>query len=223
MTMCPGHDRPHSRVEWLASALCDSSPDKVALDSFLKPARNIKRGLRAEEDQKCKHMKSGGVNCPSCNQEMPACTLPIDAVAKAFASSDMAALGIKLCCLPPDKLAKGEAGHVLRHCVFQIKRMICLKGDTVAVFKIGISATLAFRFRKYRDENFESMHVVHMSNNLGEVDMLEAALIDSFIHRQGCRNVALGGNGPLRLSKFSPPYFCYVVGARADKACRIGG
>jgi len=61
---------------------------------------------------------------------------------------------------------------------------------------------------------------LHVSDSHDIINMLEAALIQSYNHIQGCRNINLGGEGPM--SSFPPPYFTYIVAARADGRLRIG-
>ena len=63
-----------------------------------------------------------------------------------------------------------------------------------------------------------------MGNDLGLVNMLEAALISEFSQCTGCRNMAnTGGEGGLnRQVRPHPPYFVYVTGGRADQPKRVG-
>jgi len=76
-----------------------------------------------------------------------------------------------------------------------------------AVFKIGITCTPFMRFRSYAREGYAQMHLLYASEEPGAVQMLEAALIDNFQQRVGCRNVARGGEGPVGRA----PYFAYLV------------
>jgi hypothetical protein len=55
-----------------------------------------------------------------------------------------------------------------------------------------------------------------MSASLDQIEMLEAGLIHMHIDIPGCYNVALGGDGCVRARNKSPPFYCYVAGARAD-------
>ena len=68
------------------------------------------------------------------------------------------------------------------------------------------------------------MSLLHVTQNMGEAQMLEAALIAQNIGEKGCRNEKLGGDGPNHLSPQSF-YFVYVAGAQADslKAIRWVG
>lgn len=63
------------------------------------------------------------------------------------------------------------------------------------VFKIGITCTPLVRWRAYDREGYQQMHLLHVTEEPGLVQMLEAALISEFQHRAGCRNVARGGEG----------------------------
>ena len=49
------------------------------------------------------------------------------------------------------------------------------------------------RVHYYRAENFESMTLIHYSGSSDLTNMLEAALIQSYNHISGCRNINLGG------------------------------
>lgn len=55
------------------------------------------------------------------------------------------------------------------------------------------------------------MTVLHVSCNLGLIQMLEAALIAANISEKGCRNQRYGGEGPPG-SIEEPYHFAYVLG-----------
>ena len=91
----------------------------------------------------------------------------------------------------------------------------------LVLFKIGITHAYAARFELYKDKGWDRMVTIHKSNDLGQIEMLEAALISHHCKEQQCRNVLKGGEGMRDKSsnpKFAPPYFCYCVLARADQA-----
>lgn len=101
-------------------------------------------------------------------------------------------------------------------------------GKQLAVFKIGISQCLERRSIFYYEANFDEMLCIHASNSLAQVEALEAALIDHFMHiaPRECRNILLGGEGMRKKNgspRNPPPYFVYVVAADASKRKRIGG
>ena len=112
-----------------------------------------------------------------------------------------------------------HAGHILQHCLLQVDRLIEQVKPPV-VYKIGISANLPVRWFYYkRQDGFRVMWCLHISDSLGEIEMLEAALISHHLGKAGCRNDALGGEG-LRGREGGPPFFCYAVARAADAACR---
>ena len=89
------------------------------------------------------------------------------------------------------------------------------------IYKIGITHDCSSRFELYKEKGWDQMTVMYTNDNLGLVEMLEAALISHHSGTKQCRNVARGGEGMRDRSlnpKFDPPYFCYCVVARADRA-----
>ena len=114
-----------------------------------------------------------------------------------------------------------NCANILQHCTRQVDVVRAAYGGGVSIFKIGVTANPVYRFEHYTDENFDSMTLIHISDCYHLIYMLEAALIQSHNHISGCRNINLGGDGPMHLRP--PPYFAYVVGARADGRLRIGG
>ena len=111
--------------------------------------------------------------------------------------------------------------NILQHCKRVIDSVKIEYGDTVCIFKIGITSEPVTRFSWYRAENLHTMTLLHISGSIHLTDMLESALIQSYNHVRGCRNIKLGGDGPMH--RFDPPYYTYVVAARADGRLRIGG
>ncbi len=111
-------------------------------------------------------------------------------------------------------------GNILHHCKCQVDAVRLDFGGAVCVFKIGITCAPIQRFRFYRAENFESMTLLHASVDYNVTNMLEAALIGLFWVTRGCRNINRGGEGNIHLRP--PPYFTYIVAARADGRVRIG-
>ena len=110
--------------------------------------------------------------------------------------------------------------NILQHAKRQIDLIRDEYGNTVCVFKIGITADPAYRFHWYRRENFEPMTLIHVSSSHHLTGMLESALIQSYNGIRGCRNIHLGGDGSMHRSP--PPYYAYIVAARADRGIPIG-
>ena len=92
-------------------------------------------------------------------------------------------------------------------------------GKQLCVYKLGLTSNPALRFQFYKEGNYTHMTVLHVSCNLGLIQMLEAALIAANIS-ESCRNQRYGGEGPPG-SIEEPYHFAYVVGARADSFKRI--
>ena len=125
--------------------------------------------------------------------------------------------GVSYRCIPEHT----QAGKVLAHCeqcIEQLRR--ATGGESLAIYKIGITHSCTPRFELYEANGWTKMLVMFQSSDLGTIEMLEAALIAQRKHRLQCRNIQLGGEG-MRLRtftpKFEPPYYCYCVAARADE------
>ena len=114
-----------------------------------------------------------------------------------------------------------QAGKVLAHCQSAIQKLRLATGGTeLAVYKIGITHEFRARFELYQKNGWTKMLIMHQTNELGEVEMLEAALILHERVNKQCRNVLKGGEGMRDKDfhpKFDPPYYCYCVSARADQ------
>jgi len=98
------------------------------------------------------------------------------------------------------------AGSVLRGAKRTVEDLLAASGP--AVFKIGITCDPLKRWRGYEREGYAQLHLLYTSDQPVAVQMLEAALIDAFQGRAGCRNVAHGGEGP---TGRDPPYFTYLA------------
>ena len=121
--------------------------------------------------------------------------------------------------------ANMTCGKILSHCLDKVGAFRHGMGLRVCVFKIGVTANPLARFGSYAELNFNSMWLLHMSNSVDLIHMLEAAMVSSFHKHVGCRNKeGTGGEGALnRLGNVpSGPYFLYVTGGRADQPCRVG-
>ena len=113
------------------------------------------------------------------------------------------------------------AGRVLHHCETVIQKLRMQTGGLqLVIFKIGITHECSRRFQLYKEKGWDRMVVMYQSDELGAIEMLEAALISQHCHLKQCRNVLRGGEGMrdnMFQPKFEPPYFCYCVSARADR------
>ena len=123
--------------------------------------------------------------------------------------------GISIAYLPCSQRLKATAGTILKRCSTKVECFRNRMGRTVCIFKIGLSSNPLIRFEDYKERNYSEMSLLHVTQNMGEAQMLEAALIAQNIGEKGCRNEKLGGDGPNHLSPQSF-YFVYVAGAQAD-------
>lgn len=114
------------------------------------------------------------------------------------------------------------ATEVLQGCIESVQSVRQQLGDALAVFKIGITSHLQNRWLAYKDLNYTHFYVLYGSVHLPAIELLEAILISKFQHIHGCRNQRPGGEGSLHVRGHGPPFFCYIVGARADQKARIG-
>ncbi|CAE7299174.1 unnamed protein product [Symbiodinium sp. CCMP2456] len=110
------------------------------------------------------------------------------------------------CCMDLDQRLIPEtslASKILWHCV---KTVNCIRqengGNSLCVFKIGLTSNPLQRRQSYREHNFMSFVVIHRVCRLellAMLEMLEAALIAEFYDNQRCcRNFQLGGESMRR-------------------------
>lgn len=128
-----------------------------------------------------------------------------------------------------DKSLKGSrsipsCGKILQHATQEVSDMRKMVGESLCIFKIGVTANPPLRYASYLEMGYQSMWLVHSSDSLGLTHMLEASLISAFQDFRGCRNKpGSGGEGALnRTKKINPPYFVYVVSGRADQNRFVG-
>ena len=114
-----------------------------------------------------------------------------------------------------------QAGKILAHCQTGIDRLrYATGGMQLAVYKIGITHDAFARFELYKQNGWSKMVVLFQTQELAQVEMLEAALISHHAHTKQCRNILKGGEGmrtKMFNPRFDPPYVCYCVAARADQ------
>ena len=128
-------------------------------------------------------------------------------------------------CINPKRGSTLSCGKILAHAKAQITAFREKIGVRVCIFKIGVSSNPVSRFVPYLQQGFSEMWVIHRSNSVDLIHMLEAACIQLFGMHVGCRNQAeSGGEGALnKASCPEPPFFLYVTGCTADQPRRIGG
>ena len=125
----------------------------------------------------------------------------------------------------PLLLTNPTAGTILKHAFGQTMATLDLVGGPrLAIFKVGVTANPMLRYPSYLELGYTNMRVVHVTESVHEVHMLEAALIFAFKEFRGCKNVGwTGGEGALHRTKpFVPPFFAYVVAGRADLGRWVG-
>ena len=119
-----------------------------------------------------------------------------------------------------------SSGMVFQHAEAVCERVIQAHGGPeLAVIKIGITANPEVRWSFYQMENFQQMVITHSSDDLSQIESLEAHLIRLFKHLKGSRNDLPGGESMRRKDKsprFPPPYLCYIVGVPANVRARVG-
>ena len=122
--------------------------------------------------------------------------------------------------LHPDRLSRespAQAGAILTHMRNVIARVMQdFGGEGLCIFKIGITAQPLLRWEAYRSANYLKCTILHVTNCIWEACWGEAALIACLEVLPGCRNIQKGGDGPLHVRGDGPPYFIYIVTARAD-------
>ena len=107
------------------------------------------------------------------------------------------------------------AGTILQGCLTQIDRFRNQMTRSLCVYKVGITTNPVLRFHFYARGNYSKMSLLHITENMGVAQMLEAALLAMHISEKECRNERFGGDGPATLDHMGP-HFLYIVGARAD-------
>jgi len=145
-------------------------------------------------------------------------------VIESFDWNILKPLGIVDKCMPSPQADRAICGKILAHSKDKVTLLRERIGVRVCIFKIGVTANPIARYKLYVDQGYATMWLIHKSNSLDLVHMLEAALISEYHQHVGCRNqTGTGGEGALnRRVPIAPPYFVYVVGARADQPRWVG-
>ena len=115
--------------------------------------------------------------------------------------------------------SKCTAGTILQRCMMKVEAFRMNMTYSLCVFKIGMTTNPLLRFHFYAKGNYSHMSLLHVTNNIGVAQMLEAALIQAHMSERQCRNEKLGGDGPP--TNQDGHFFVYIVGARADVFKRI--
>lgn len=117
-------------------------------------------------------------------------------------------------------------GNILSFCKEKVTEFREKIGIRLCVFKLGVTSNPVRRYPGYLEKGFTAMWIIHVSQSVDIIHMLEAALVSEFSKHVGCRNKeGSGGEGALnRVNKPQPPppYFMYVTGGRADQFRRMG-
>lgn len=129
--------------------------------------------------------------------------------------------GISVSYPDSSKRLKATAGTILQSCASRVSQFRNKMNRDLCVYKLGITAYPPVRFLFYKEANYTHMTLLHVTENLGVAQMLEASLISSNLGQLGCRNERLGGEGPPN-SENERYHFVYIVGARADCMKPIG-
>lgn len=116
---------------------------------------------------------------------------------------------------PSPKRLRATAGSILQRCISQVDHFRNRMNRDLCVYKLGMTSHPPLRFQFYQEANYTCMTLLHVTENLGVAQMLEAALIASNMSQQGCRNERFGGEGPPAVES-EQFHFVYIVGARAD-------
>lgn len=126
--------------------------------------------------------------------------------------------GICVSYLGHARIYTATAGTILQRCISEVNRFRHRMGKKLCVYKIGLTSNPCVRFQFYKEANYTHMTLLHVSDQLGVVQMLEAALITMNKPEHACRNERPGGEGPPgSKNEHHNFFFVYVVGARADQ------
>ena len=152
---------------------------------------------------------------PSCASKLGSPTKGCCASALEHMEGAFKASGISITYLDAPKRLKATAGTILQRCCTKVEHFRNKMVRSLCVFKVGLTSDPVQRFGFYLEANYTCMSLLHVTANMAEAQMLEAAVIAATISEPGCRNERLGGDGPSKLTPYQL-YFVYVVGARAD-------
>lgn len=122
--------------------------------------------------------------------------------------------------LATPKRERATAGTILQRCLYEVEKFRTKMTKCLCVFKLGLTTNSIIRFKFYKDDNYSHMVLLHVTENAGVAQMLEASLIAMHMSQTGCRNEKHGGECPSSCA-LEPFHFVYIVGARADCMKRI--
>ena len=98
--------------------------------------------------------------------------------------------------LATPKRERATAGTILQRCLYEVEKFRTKMTKSLCVFKLGLTTNPIIRFNFYKDANYSHMALLHVTENAGVAQMLEASLIAIHMSQTGCRNEKHGGECP---------------------------
>lgn len=98
-------------------------------------------------------------------------------VIESFDWNILKPLGIVDKCMPSPQADRAICGKILAHSKDKVTLLRERIGVRVCIFKIGVTANPIARYKLYVDQGYATMWLIHKSNSLDLVHMLEAAQI----------------------------------------------
>ena len=95
---------------------------------------------------------------------------------------------IAIAYLATPKRERATAGTILQRSLYEIEKFRSKMTRSLCVFKLGLTTNPIIRFKFYRDDNYSHMALLHVTENAGVAQMLEASLIAIHMSQTGCRN-----------------------------------
>lgn len=126
-------------------------------------------------------------------------------------------------CTMPRRKTDPTCGRILEHCKNKVTNFREKIGIRLCVFKVGVTADPLLRCKYYFENGFTESWIIHTSDSVDLIHMLEAALVSEYHLHVGCRNrKGSGGEGALnRKNCCPPPYFVYVTGCSAAEQPKL--
>ena len=204
------------RMKRLASIFCDLDYDEDHIDVTALPPAELEKPENKENPERCRLDTARPDQNSSRRVEADQTKIV----------TDLEEAGIHVKFLKHKPATMPTSGVLFGHAEDACRRFIdSIGGASLAVFKIGISADPVQRWQWYKIQNFTEMVVMCCSMELPLVESLEAHLVRLLRAHTGCRNQQPGGESMRTKSgnpRFPGPWFCYIVGSRADIRARIG-
>lgn len=192
----------------LAQALMEDSDEEFLKELCSRPSKSTPNALTdAERDEWLHELLTCHQNPGAAAMSAPSGSSECQPAVPAIPCNPTKIAGVPVTyCLTQNQ----RTGKVLQHCCERIDSLLTCP----TVFKIGITEDPMHRWsnRKYGyclDRDFATMIVLAETQTIEGAAFLEAALIDKYGKRSGCRNIASGGEG-VSVSRTGPCYV-YVV------------